>query len=156
MPADPFIHFDISASGTAFAAINPGSGATLYTINLTTGVATPLGPLGGLSGATPAGLAVAPAGTFTFGAPSIIVTESGGNATLTVNRTGAFGSATVSYATSDGTAAAGADYSTASGVLTFADGEASKTIQVPLIDDALSVGVIGFNVTLMPRPAAQS
>ena len=148
MPADPFIHFDISATGTAFAVINPGSSATLYTVSLTTGVATPLGPLGGLSGATPAGLAVAPAGTFTFGAPSVVVNESGGTATLTVNRTGTFGSATVSYATSDGTATAGADYSPASGVLSFAEGEVSKTFQVPLIDDALSVGVIGFNVTL--------
>ena len=40
---------------------------------------------------------------------------------------------TVSYGTSDGTAAAGVDYTAASGVLTFAAGETAKTVTVPVL-----------------------
>jgi hypothetical protein len=42
------------------------------------------------------------------------------------------------YATSDGTATAGSDYQAASGTLTFAPGETSKTISVPVIGDRLA------------------
>ena len=42
---------------------------------------------------------------------------------------------TVDYATEDGTARAGADYTTTSGTLTFEVGEGKKTVAVPIIDD---------------------
>ena len=42
---------------------------------------------------------------------------------------------TVNYATSDGTAWAGADYTAASGTLTFAADETSRTVSVTLLDD---------------------
>ena len=48
----------------------------------------------------------------------------------------AFGDVTVDFATADGTAAAGADYDAASGTLTFAAGETSKTVTVATTDDA--------------------
>ena len=41
----------------------------------------------------------------------------------------------VDYATADGTATAGADYTAVSGTLTFAPGETVKTVQVAIIDD---------------------
>jgi hypothetical protein len=44
---------------------------------------------------------------------------------------------TVSYATADGTATAGSDYQAASGTLTFAPGEASKTISIEVNGDRL-------------------
>ena len=44
---------------------------------------------------------------------------------------------TVSYATADATATAGADYTAASGVLTLDPGVATRTIAVPIADDAL-------------------
>ena len=47
---------------------------------------------------------------------------------------------TVDYATSDGTATAGTDYTATSGTLTFAPGENSATIEVPVIDDAHDEG----------------
>ena len=64
--------------------------------------------------------------------------EDGGNVSFTVSISAASGSAvTVDYATSDGTAAAGQDYTETGGTLTFpalvAD---SQTILVPIIDDA--------------------
>ena len=47
---------------------------------------------------------------------------------------------TVDYATSDGTAAAGADYAARSGTLVFAPGETAKTVSVPVLDDAHDEG----------------
>ena len=43
----------------------------------------------------------------------------------------------VNYATASGTAAADTDYSSINGTLTFADGEVTKTIIVPIINDNL-------------------
>ena len=57
--------------------------------------------------------------------------------TVTVLRTGGTaGNLTVDYATADGTAIAGQDYTSTSGTLTFSAGETSKTIQIPILDDA--------------------
>ncbi len=44
---------------------------------------------------------------------------------------------TVDYATSDGTALAGADYGAVSGTLTFAPGTTSQAFDVPILDDGL-------------------
>ncbi len=46
----------------------------------------------------------------------------------------------VDYATADGTATAGADYTDMSGTLTFAAGETEKTVSVPVLDDAIDEG----------------
>ena len=63
------------------------------------------------------------------------VTE-GGNLVFTVTRTGSTtGAATVNYATANGSAISPGDYTAASGTLTFAAGETSKTITVATIDD---------------------
>ena len=52
----------------------------------------------------------------------------------------ASGRVSVSYATADGTATAGSDYTRASGKLRFAPGETEKTIAVPVLDDAHDEG----------------
>src|SRR5207253_3217247 len=64
----------------------------------------------------------AESGTFTF--------------TVTLS-TSADHAITVDYTTADGTATAGSDYTTTSGTLTFAAGETSKTVTVPVNDDAV-------------------
>ena len=46
------------------------------------------------------------------------------------------GTVTVDYATSDGTATAGEDYTAASGTLSFAAGETLKTVSVSVLDDS--------------------
>ena len=48
----------------------------------------------------------------------------------------ASGALTVDYATSDGSAQAGVDYTGASGTLTFQAGESSRTIEVTVLDDS--------------------
>ena len=66
------------------------------------------------------------------------------NAAFEVSLSRAFTSSghtvTVDYATADGTAAAGADYTATSGTLTFAAGERTKTVNVPILDDAVDEG----------------
>ena len=55
---------------------------------------------------------------------------------------------TVDYATSNGTATAGADYTSTSGTLTFTAGEVSKTIAVPVLEDSVDEGSETFTMTL--------
>ena len=47
------------------------------------------------------------------------------------------GTVTVNYATTDGTATAGEDYTATSGTLTFTPGETEKTVSVAIIDDTV-------------------
>ena len=52
----------------------------------------------------------------------------------------AAGTVTVDYLTRDGTAIAGQDYTATSGTLTFAAGETTRTVAVPVLDDAHDEG----------------
>ena len=54
----------------------------------------------------------------------------------------------VDYATSDGTAVAGSDYTAASGTLTFAAGETEKTVTVAVLDDSHDEGYETLTLTL--------
>ena len=60
----------------------------------------------------------------------------------------ASGALTVDYATSDGSAQAGVDYTAASGTLTFQAGESSWTIEVLVIDDVHDEGEETLTLTL--------
>ena len=60
----------------------------------------------------------------------------------------ASGDVTVNYATRDGTATAGEDYTFTRGTLTFAAGETAKTVEVPILDDALDEGSETFTLKL--------
>jgi sugar lactone lactonase YvrE len=54
----------------------------------------------------------------------------------------------VNYATSNGTATAGSDYTSTSGTLTFGDGITSQTFSVPVLDDLLAEGNETVNLAL--------
>lgn len=93
-------------------------------------------------------------GTVSFTASTVEATEvAGAEAVVTVSRVGNLGDAiTVDYATTDLTASAGQDYSDVSGTLTFASGEASKSIRVPVRDDATREGDERFLLRLVNSP----
>ena len=61
----------------------------------------------------------------------------------------------VRYASADGTATAGADYSAASGTLTFATGERAKTVEVTVLDDAHHEGSETLTLTLSSPSGAR-
>ena len=65
--------------------------------------------------------------------------DSGLNFVVSLDRVSTL-TVTVDYATSDGTATAGQDYTATSGTLTFNPGDAAKSINVALLDDAIDDG----------------
>jgi len=74
---------------------------------------------------------------FAFSSASYSVNEGGGTASVTINRTGpASGSDSIHFATANGTATAGSDYTAVDQTVTFAAGETSKTVSVPVTDDS--------------------
>ena len=146
-----FAGFDISDAGEAFASLaHPESLniPSLFKIDLTTGVATRIASIGSPNRTT-RDIAIEPPQRVQFSAPLYSVNENAGAATMTVKRNGGSGGPlSVNYASSNGTAAAGQDYTATSGTMTFADGETSKTLSVPLLDDSLIEGVESVTLTL--------
>ncbi|MDZ7791397.1 MAG: cadherin-like domain-containing protein [Xanthomonadales bacterium] len=68
----------------------------------------------------------------------VSVTEGNTTASFTVSLSeSATSTVTVDYATANGTAAAGADYNTTSGTLTFSPGETAKNVAVTVLEDTL-------------------
>lgn len=75
-------------------------------------------------------------GTFQFSSPTYIVNEDGGYATLTVVRTGSTnGTVNMLFATADGPAIAGINYTATNGSLSFVPGQLAATITVPILND---------------------
>jgi hypothetical protein len=89
-------------------------------------------------------------GPVEFDAPSYSVNEAAGTVTVTVTRSGGSlgGPVSADYATSDGSAVAGSDYTPTSGTLTYGPGETSKSFVVPITDDSTHEGAESFGVTL--------
>jgi hypothetical protein len=82
--------------------------------------------------------------TFTVveGTPSLQISVfRGGNAS-------GVGPITVDYATADGTAKAGLDYTAVSGTLDFPEGSFSRTITIPILDDQVREGSEQFSIIL--------
>ena len=84
-----------------------------------------------------------------FSINDVAATE-GGTLSLTVTKTGSTSSSfSVNYATANGTAVAGSDYTSASGTLTFAAADTTKTVSVVTIDDTAveSAETVLFNLS---------
>ena len=89
------------------------------------------------------------------GAPTLhisgpaIVDEAAGTVTYTVTLSHpSAGTVTVDYASADGSATAGSDYTATSGTLSFAPGQTSLTITVPISDDGVYEGEETYSVGL--------
>jgi parallel beta-helix repeat protein len=126
------------------SASNP---ARLYNVNLSNGLCVPLGNIGsGLVSLR--GMAVAPAGSLQFGAPSYLVSEQGPTANINVTRVGGTaGTVSVRLTTQDGTAGA-ADYTATDQIVTFVEGETSKIVFIPITNDSADEGNETINLVL--------
>jgi glucose/arabinose dehydrogenase len=76
------------------------------------------------------------------------VAENAGNAIVKLTRSNKTGFASVKLDTANGTAIAGSDYSAVSQTVTFADGESSKTVLIPIIDDGTGEANEQFTISL--------
>ena len=104
-------------SGT-FAKVNQPSGGLFYDVSYGSG--------------NPA-LRLSPNGAFIGDAT---VAEGGGSATFTISLARAApAAASVDWATQDGTATAGSDYTASSGTANFAPGQTTQTVTVPVTND---------------------
>ncbi|MBI3354962.1 MAG: hypothetical protein HY034_08775, partial [Nitrospirae bacterium] len=120
------------------------------TINLTLSSPTNGAILGSQSTATLTILDDDGPSTLRFENSSYSVSEGAGTATISVLRTGSSaGAVSVNYATSNGTATAGSDYTAASGTLNWASGDtAAKTITITIINDTVVESNETVNITL--------
>ncbi|RZI79574.1 MAG: type I secretion C-terminal target domain-containing protein, partial [Rubrivivax sp.] len=79
----------------------------------------------------------------------VTVNEAAGVAVYTVTLSNPSSSAvTVNYGTQNGTATAGSDFTNTAGSLTFAPGETTKTISVPITNDNVFEGIENYTVVL--------
>jgi sugar lactone lactonase YvrE len=87
---------------------------------------------------------------FQFETDKIFTSEGLDTQMVKVVRTGDIsGSVSVNFATSDGTATAGSDYTATSGTLNFGPGELSKNVSIPILNDELfENGNETFNLNL--------
>ncbi len=91
------------------------------------------------------------------------VSEAGSSVVVTVRLSAAAGGTeTVDYATADGTAKAGEDYTSTSGTLTFTSGQLEQTVLVPITEDSVDEDNESFTLRLsnpvnaMPGATASS
>lgn len=82
-----------------------------------------------------------PGATLNFAAANASVAENAGTASIGVQRVEGYGAVVdVSYATADGTAIAGSDYTATSGDLSFDGDDRAKTLSVDITDDSSEEG----------------
>jgi hypothetical protein len=122
------VNLDIASDGTAIATMTVGGVSGLYAIDRTSGTAT----LAGVQSMQLSSLALVPPAVIDFGADAVSAGESGA-ATIEVVRHGPepgslAATTSVDYATSN---------DAASGTLTFAPGESTKSFTVPIVNDSL-------------------
>jgi len=133
---------------SAAPAISPTGTLTFTPAAGVSGSATITAALMDNGGTTNGGVDTSPTQTFTinvldggalhFNSSTFGQNESSSSVLITVVRSGgSAGEARVDYATSDGTATAGLDYTATSGTLTFPDGVTSRTFTVSILNDTL-------------------
>ena len=87
--------------------------------------------------------------TISVNTATVTVSEGMPVANITVERSGSStGVATVNFNTSNGTAIAGSDYTATSGTITFAAGQTTQTVSIPILNDTVPESNETFSVTL--------
>jgi Domain of unknown function (DUF4394)/Calx-beta domain/RTX calcium-binding nonapeptide repeat (4 copies) len=149
------IGFDITTTNLALLSTRVGGSTGLYGVNLSSGAATLIGPIG--SGSTDIRDITATENLFRVQAAPAAGSE-GGTAAVTIVRDEPHGAATIDYSTAPGTATTDVDYTPVSGTLTFAPGQTEQVVQVPLAPDGtaetpetLTFSISGPRGTLTPE-----
>ncbi|MGA2852646.1 MAG: Calx-beta domain-containing protein [Verrucomicrobiota bacterium] len=133
--ADVFVNVfnDGKITGNLNANLKLSNPASAFSLG---GEVIPLGVALGVNALAPMTILEANynAGVLGFSSPNFTVVENAGYATITVTRTnGTQNVVQVSYATSNGTATNGINFTNVTGTLTFNNGDTSKTFTVPII-----------------------
>ena len=148
------IFFDVSDANFTITATEPQPTPTPSATPTPEPTATPVPTATPSATPTPSPSATP---TVQFDSTNVTVKEDTGEAKLTVTRSGnTSGTTTVNYATADGTAKAGEDYTAESGTVTFAPNETSKEITIPVSNDPSDEPAETFAVNLSPSPQARA
>jgi L,D-peptidoglycan transpeptidase YkuD (ErfK/YbiS/YcfS/YnhG family) len=129
----------------------PFTGTRSFTVKLTnaSGGAALGSPSSATASITGDAVVVTP-GSLQLSSSGYSVGQAAGTVKVTVNRTGGSGGAvSVGYATANGSASSGSDYTATSGTLNWANGDsASKSFTVPISNATPFSGTKSFSVTL--------
>jgi hypothetical protein len=138
-----------TAAGTAPIDFNVASGLAIGTWMTVTATNESTGDSSGFSNA----VAAAPVSiSFASAAPS--VQSTGGTATIEVDRSGNVAvSVSINFATSNGSAVAGQDYTAVSGVLTFAPDQTDAFFSIPTLPDPTSPTTFSTVNLTLSQPA---
>jgi Alginate lyase/Calx-beta domain len=122
----------------------------IYGCALLLGIAAGCGVLAGCSGRSAVSAPMVMPGTIALAAATTTVAQSAGTVSVVVSRSGGTsGNVSVNYATADGSAVAGTDYTKASGSFVWNDGDAtSRTITVPIATMPGFTGARAFTINL--------
>jgi glucose/arabinose dehydrogenase len=94
-------------------------------------------------------------GVFEVDVTGVSVSEGAGTATVIVNRVnGSSGAATVDYVTNANTALRDVDFGYRAGTLNFADGETSKTVVIPILEDTIVEPTESFGFAILGATGA--
>ena len=152
---------DFAAAGGVLT-FGPGVASRSFTVSVTNDTAAEGNETGYLVLSNPgAGARLGPSGIatltivdndvstsgFKFSATNFVNPESGSKA-ITISRPTTTAAQSVTFTTSDGTATAGSDYTAVTVVVSFAIGESSKTVNVPILADTVVESRETINLTL--------
>jgi uncharacterized delta-60 repeat protein len=156
---DPTINFGDGANGAINAlVIQPADGMLVIGGGFTQFNDQPHDHIARLYGGSMTG-----SGAFEFSSPAYQADENGGYAYVTIRRTGGTSGANadgsgdifIQFATSNGTAVAGVNYSNVAVNVDFPMGEVLQTIQIPVMDDFVITPNLTVNLALSnPTPPA--
>lgn len=93
-----------------------------------------------------------PTGAFRFSGFEYPVKETDESVSIVVQRVyGSIGEATLTVTTSDGSAKAPGNYTSSTFDVTFANGDTSKIVEIPINNDGKTTGTINFNIHLLSQ-----
>jgi hypothetical protein len=124
------------ATGTGFAALTVAGATDLYSVDLTAGTATAVGPIGAGT-AVVSGLAVTTGGTVSFQSAAYSGNRGSAGVNVVLTRTGGTNPQTVTVSVTGGTAVPGVDFTnTGPYTVSFANGATTATLNIAFVNSS--------------------